>query len=338
MSPVQQWPASFIHLMEHKVPEKLDKATYSTAAETLLVYQPHPSRRTEKKWPTCFRPVGFQRGKQEDAADEVTDGPPALEGRRRLQHPLPGAPSEALWQQYLPAVVRDREIPEECFGIEVGCKPPWRTAVQPRPLSSTYFDAGSDSAGEQHLAGCKTRGPNSTASYVHGPQRCSQLCELTWHVFMDKEQGRSATHFVADKGSPGADETRVVGQGPPRLHCLLPTHQHSLRRSHLSHPRKDSGEAALSSAVHTPKAADGCSAACRSSKGNREWYCWTMSGSPNSSGRLSAWITSQAPLPAPLPYIGDALSGLGAATLAGLLEAACRPLAPLPLPLPPAAC
>lgn len=63
--------------------------------------------------------------------------------------------------------------------------------------------------------------------------------QLTWHVFMDKEQGRSATHFVADKGSPGADETRVVGQGPPRLHCLLPTHQHSLRRSHLSHPRKE---------------------------------------------------------------------------------------------------
>jgi hypothetical protein len=35
--------------------------------------------------------------------------------------------------------------------------------------------------------------------------------QLTWHVIMDKEEGRSATHFVADKGSPGADETRVVG-------------------------------------------------------------------------------------------------------------------------------
>jgi len=35
--------------------------------------------------------------------------------------------------------------------------------------------------------------------------------QLTWHVVMDKEEGRSAAHFVADKGSPGADETRVVG-------------------------------------------------------------------------------------------------------------------------------
>ncbi len=61
----------------------------------------------------------------------------------------------------------------------------------------------------------------------------------------------------------------------------------SMRRKVTACPCS-SGEAALSSAVHTPKAADGCSAACRSSKGNREWYCWTMSGSPNSSGRLSA--------------------------------------------------
>ena len=61
----------------------------------------------------------------------------------------------------------------------------------------------------------------------------------------------------------------------------------SMRRKVTACPCS-SGEAALSSAVHTPKAADGCSAACRSSKGNSEWYCWTMSGSPNSSGRLSA--------------------------------------------------
>ena len=37
--------------------------------------------------------------------------------------------------------------------------------------------------------------------------------------------------------------------------------------------------------------------------------------------------------PWPLPYIGDALSGLGGAPLAGLPEGACLPL---PLPLPPA--
>jgi len=45
----------------------------------------------------------------------------------------------------------------------------------------------------------------------------------TWHVIVNKEEGRAAANFISDKGSAGTEEARMVRKGPPHLHCLLPT-------------------------------------------------------------------------------------------------------------------
>ena len=56
---------------------------------------------------------------------------------------------------------------------------------------------------------------------------------LTWHVVMHKVEGRAAAYFIADKGSTGAHQARVMGHAPPQVYCLLPTGQQALRRTRL---------------------------------------------------------------------------------------------------------